>query len=74
MRLWRSYGKERLERACQRAVRLGACSYRSIKSILMTGLDRQPLPGVPPAVAAIVHPNIRGAEYYQQPASEETSC
>ena len=74
MRLGRSYGQERLERACQRAVRLETCSYRSIKSILTTGLDRQPLPGVPPLLSAIAHSNVRGAEYYQQPVSEEVSC
>jgi len=74
MRLGRSYGKERLERACRRAVRLGTCNYRSIKSILMTGLDRQPLAAVSPPPPAIAHPNVRGAEYYQQPANEEAAC
>jgi transposase len=74
MRLGRSYGKERLECACQRAVRLGACSYRSIKSILKTKLDLQPMPGATPPPITIAHPNVRGAEYYQQPASEEASC
>ena len=74
MRLRRVYGAERLERACQRALRVEACTYRSIKSILQTGLDRQPLPGSPPDPASILHANVRGAAYYQQPEKEEPQC
>lgn len=74
MRLGRSYGKERLECACRRAIQMGACNYRSIKSILTTGLDRQPMADAAPEPIPIVHPNVRGAEYYQQPASEEAAC
>src|SRR5207244_4154248 len=43
LRLGERYGRERLETACRRAVALNACSYRRIKSMLETGLDRQPL-------------------------------
>ena len=74
MRLGRVYGPERLERACQRALRLEACSYRSIKSMLQTGLDRQPVPGPVPPPVVITHPNVRGAAYYQQTANEEVLC
>ena len=74
MRLGRAYGKERLERACERALALGACNYRSIQSILKTKLDLQPVPGATPPMAAITHPNVRGAEYYQQPVKEQTLC
>ena len=74
MRLRRMYGAERLEQACLRALRLEACSYRSIKSMLQTGLDRQPVPGPPPEPVVITHPNVRGAQYYQQPAKEEVRC
>jgi hypothetical protein len=74
MRLRRTYGPERLERACERALRLEVCSYRSIKSMLQTGLDRQPVPGPPPEPVVITHPNVRGAQYYQQPAKEEVRC
>jgi len=73
MRLRRSYGQERVERACQRALKLEACSYRSIKSMLETGLDRQPLPTPQAPPVVILHPNVRGAAYYQtQP--EEIRC
>jgi transposase len=64
MRLGKSYGAERLEAACRRALTIGACSYKSIESILKNGLDRTPLPASPPAPAPLHHGNIRGPEYY----------
>jgi activator of 2-hydroxyglutaryl-CoA dehydratase len=44
---------------------MNACSYRSIKSMLATGFDRQPVeqPEVP-AVHQEIHANVRGAGYY----------
>jgi len=73
MRLGRIYGKVRLEQACARAILADACSYRSVKSILETGLDRQPLPQEG-AMPVILHPNVRGAEYYQEHQPEEAVC
>lgn len=64
MRLGKSYGAERLEAACRRALTIGACSYKSIESILKNGLDRTPLPPLPAAPAPLRHANIRGPEYY----------
>jgi hypothetical protein len=65
MRLGKSYRPERLEAACRRALTLGACSYKSLESILKKGLDRQPLPPPPPdVIASPRHPNIRGPQYY----------
>jgi transposase len=64
MRLGKSYGAERLEAACRRALTIGACSYKSVESILKNGLDRAPLPASPPAPAPLRHANIRGPEYY----------
>ena len=63
LRLGKGVGSERLEAACVRALRCGTCSYRSIKSILENGLDRQSaeteLPLHSPA-----HENVRGQTYY----------
>jgi transposase len=73
MRLGKRYGDDRLEAACQRAMRLGACSYKSIESILKHDLDRQPLPGQPAAAPVITHHNIRGAQYYH-PTQGESVC
>jgi transposase len=64
MRLGKQYGPERLEAACRRALATGACSYKSLASILKSGLDRQPLPKADAAAPRIVHGNIRGPEYY----------
>jgi hypothetical protein len=65
MRLGKSSGDERLEAACQRALALGACSYKSLESILKNGLDRHPLPPKPDATAGSSHMHIRGPHYYK---------
>jgi transposase len=66
IRLAGRYGSDRSEAACARALALRAYSYRSVESILRTGLERQPLPGdapeLPPHPA---HDNVRGPGYYQ---------
>jgi transposase len=64
MRLSRSYQKPRMEAACQRAVYLKVCSYRSIKSILQTGLDAQALDQEKASAWDKPHENIRGKTYY----------
>jgi len=66
MRLGRRHGRPRLEQACQRALLLDVCSYRSIKSILDTKLETQPLLSPPSVTKVLVtHDNLRGAPYYQ---------
>jgi transposase len=63
LRLGQRYSTSRLEAAAGRAVATGACSYRSVKSILERSLDRQPLEASatrPP----LEHDNIRGASYF----------
>ncbi|HYA53645.1 MAG TPA: IS21 family transposase, partial [Streptosporangiaceae bacterium] len=65
IRLAGRYGPDRAEAACARALRLRAYSYRSVESILRTGLDRQPLPGGTPALPPHpAHVNVRGPDYY----------
>ena len=65
LRLGKSYGAERLEAACRRAVALGAFSYKSVESILKRGLDRQPLPDAhADAPTPARHANLRGPNYY----------
>jgi transposase len=66
LRLGRHYGEARLEAASARALVLRAFSYRSVESILRTGLDRQPLLAlVPPPVPSRPHENLRGPGYYR---------
>ncbi|WP_414708897.1 IS21 family transposase [Roseateles sp.] len=68
MRLAREYGEDRLEAACARAQSIRAPHYRSVKSILASGLDRQgsSLLGGERGTAAPMpqHDNVRGAGYY----------
>ena len=72
-RLAQRYGAQRLEAACRRAVRIHGLSYKSIRSILERGLDRQELPAETPSALPIDHDNIRGATYYQN-EDEVTPC
>jgi transposase len=65
MRLGKSYGADRLEAACARALELGALSYRSLESILRQGLDRTPVTAAEEAPATPAeHEHLRGARYY----------
>jgi len=64
MRLGQRFGEERLEAACQRALTLGASSYKSIESILRQGLDHKTVPEPADRGLAIAHENIRGSDYY----------
>src|SRR5215472_11226715 len=63
MRLVKSYGAERVEAACGRALEIGARSYSSVNSILKTNRDRQPR-APPTDEPAIIHDNIRGPRYF----------
>jgi transposase len=63
-RLAREFTPTRLEAACTRAVAIKSLTYRSVASILKTGLDRQQnLPGT--TVSSLpLHENIRGPQYF----------
>jgi transposase len=65
MRLGRRYGDDRLEAAAVRALAIRAHTYRSVESILKSGLDAQPLPGTEPGTTIGDHANVRGAAYYE---------
>ena len=72
LRLGETYGAERLEAACRRALAIPGLSYKSVKSILKNGLDSEPLPESA-ETAPIEHDNVRGAGYYRAEGSEEMS-
>jgi transposase len=63
LRFAKTYGRERLEAACSRALEIGARSYSSVNSILKNNLDRR-RPAVPADGPAIAHDNIRGPTYF----------
>jgi hypothetical protein len=62
--LARRVGPERLEAACTRAMAIRSPTYQSIKSILQSGMDRQPLPSKPTQTSLPLHENLRGPDYY----------
>ena len=64
LRLGQSYGQERLEKACIRALLIEACSYKSIESILKSGLDQQASPEKSCEPPVLSHENVRGNGYY----------
>jgi transposase len=63
VRLAKSYGPERLDAACERALEINARSYASVKSILNNNLERRRRERATDG-PAITHPNIRGAKYF----------
>jgi transposase len=63
VRLVKSYGRERVDAACLRALEIGARTYGSVKSILVNNLDRQAAKRGPES-PAVAHANIRGPHYY----------
>lgn len=67
LRLGEKYTPPRMEAAAARALLTGACSYKSVKSILQHSLDAQPLSSgaPPPPRTPPDHDNIRGAEYFE---------
>ena len=63
IRLLKSYGRDRLEAACGRALEIGARSFTSVNSILKNNLDsKRPAPAADGPV--ITHDNIRGSRYF----------
>ena len=63
IKLKSQYGRERLEMAARRAVKCNATSYQSMKSILESGLEKEPIRKTPQYVPS-GHENIRGGDYY----------
>jgi transposase len=73
IRLAKGYAAARVDAACRRALALDVCRYQSIKSILKSGKDQEPLFADPSAVSPcqIQHPNVRGSKYYAEQLSAE---
>jgi transposase len=63
--LGRHYEPERVEAAAERALKYNACSYRSMKAILASGLDKRRDEPETGQMSLPLHQNIRGKEYYQ---------
>ena len=63
LHLNRRYEGERIEAACARALRVRACTYKSVVAILRHNLDREPPREVEQRELPL-HGNIRGSGYY----------
>ena len=70
LRLAKAYSNERLESACRRALVYKGYSYKSIKSIIENGLDKQPLTESRGDLF-INHENIRGNKYFNNQTEQE---
>ena len=64
MSLGKTYGDERLESACQRALKINSKSYTGVKSILKNNLDKKSKVQSKQALLPIEHHNIRGKNDY----------
>jgi transposase len=63
LRLGREYDPARVEAAARRALEFNTCSYRSLRTILASGLDTQASAEKRPPPLPL-HDNIRGPEFY----------
>ncbi len=60
------YSSDRVEAAARRALEFNTCSYKSMKAILVAGLDREAIPDKKPLQMSLpLHENVRGREYYR---------
>lgn len=66
LRLEKTYGAERLEKASARAFFARARSYKHVEAILKNGLDKTPLPETSEESVqlSLNHENVRGPNYY----------
>jgi len=64
LRLARSYGNERMEAACTRALRGRTYNYRTIHNILSMGLDKLEQ-GTPDLFSLPAHDNLRGPNAFE---------
>lgn len=63
--LAKRYTRPRLEAACARARTTGTLTYQSVKSILVAGLDHQPIDEPLTLTLPATHVHVRGAAYYR---------
>ncbi|CAO0820027.1 hypothetical protein DFAR_1830006 [Desulfarculales bacterium] len=62
--LVKKHGEARVEAACLRALAYGAFRSKSVERIIDKELDKAPSLTLAPGASPILHPNIRGADYF----------
>ena len=68
LNLAKTYGEQRLEGACRRALAIGSPTRKRVLAILQAKLDEHPelfAAAEAPATAALEHANVRGADYFR---------
>ena len=66
LRLGKTYGNQRLEAACHRALQGQSYSYRIVNNILAKNLDTQPLPDITQSCFQLpLHDNLRGQSSFE---------
>lgn len=72
LNLSKTYGEQRLEAACRRALAMGSPTRKRILAILKAKLDQHPdlFPATDTAAATAsrTHDNVRGADYFREPS------
>jgi len=68
LNLSKSYGRERLNRACMRALEYNCYSYKSVSNILKKGLDK--VRDEKNCLELPFHENIRGNKYFSEEADK----
>jgi transposase len=76
LNLTKTYGEERLEAACRRALAMGSPTRKRIIAILKANLDRHPdlflAADTAAATASRTHTNVRGADYFRVASTNDT--
>ncbi len=65
LRLSNYYGEPRLDKACEKALLVGATRYQHVEAILKNNLEETKENDVNSDAPVIAHANIRGSNYYQ---------
>lgn len=77
LNLAKTYGEQRLEAACRRALAIGSPTRKRIIAILKAKLDQHPdlFPAADTAAATAsrTHDNVRGADYFRVPSTTTDS-
>jgi hypothetical protein len=71
IRLEKKYGRERLSKACAKALALKSPAYSTLKSMLVRGMEEAPCPArgkpkneMPEQLQLLANGLVRGKEYY----------
>ena len=72
IRLEKHYTAERLDKACERALKYNVLSYQGVKNILQNGLDSKTEEAQPTSGKPKEHANLRGAKYFTNCLNQDT--